>query len=93
MERRQTKELNEKRDAIVKKNEAMEQEYTDKKKKLESDISYLESKKHIDKMLSEMDKREAKRVSQELDDKRLELQAVNEEIASAAEKARVFIVK
>ena len=38
LERRQTKELNEKTDAIVKKNEAMEQEYTDKKEKLESEI-------------------------------------------------------
>lgn len=92
LECRLTKELNEKRDAIVKKNEAMEQEYTDKKKKLEPDILFLESKKHIDKMLSEMDEREAKRVSQELNDKRLELQSVNEEIASAVEKARDAVV-
>lgn len=35
LERRQTRELNEKRDAIVKKNEGLEQEYTDKKKKAE----------------------------------------------------------
>ncbi|MCI5739992.1 MAG: hypothetical protein SO445_02895 [Lachnospiraceae bacterium] len=35
-----------------------------------------------------MDEREAKRISQELDDKRLELQSVNEEITNAAEKAK-----
>lgn len=87
LERRQTKELNEKRDAIVKKNEELEQEYTDKKKKLESDISFLESKKHIDKMLSDMDAKEAKRVSQELDEKRLELQSVKSELASVTDKA------
>lgn len=73
----------------VRKNRVIERECADKKKKLESDISFLESKKHIDKMLSEMD---AKRVSQELEDKRQEFQSVNEEIASAADKAKDVVV-
>lgn len=62
MERRQTRELNEKRDAIVKKNEAIEREYTDKRKKLESEISYLENKRNVEKSLSDMDKRELQRL-------------------------------
>ncbi len=69
LERRQTKELNEKTDAIVKKNEAMEQEYTDKKEKLECEISYLERKRNIEKSLSDMDKRESQRISNELEGK------------------------
>lgn len=77
LERRQTKELNEKTDAIVKKNEAMEREYTDKKEKLESEISYLENKRSIEKSLSDMDKRELQRISNELEGKRLQLQSVN----------------
>lgn len=92
LERRQTKELNEKTDAIVKKNEAMEQEYTDKKEKLESEISYLESKRNIEKSLSDMDKRESQRISDELEGKRLELQSVNQEIEYTTDKAKEAVV-
>ena len=41
-------------------NKAVEKEYTDKKEKLEFDISYLESMRRISKSLSEMDSRESK---------------------------------
>lgn len=58
LERRQTRKLNEKRDAIVKKNEAIEREYTDKRKKMESEISYLENKRSVEKSLSDIWKRE-----------------------------------
>lgn len=92
LERRQTKELNEKTDAIVKKNEAMEQEYTDKKDKLECEISYLESKRNIEKSLSDMDKRESQRISNELEGKRLELQSVNQEIEYTTDKAKETVV-
>ena len=92
LERRQTKELNEKTDAIVKKNEAMEQEYTDKKEKLESEISYLESKRNIEKSFSDMDKRESQRISDELEGKRLELQSVNQEIEYTTDKAKEAVV-
>mgnify|MGYP000779976379 CR=1 FL=1 len=74
-------------DRAVKTNKAIEKEYTDKKEKLESDISYLESMLRISKSLSEMDSRESKQISMELDEKRSELQSVNEELASAIEKA------
>lgn len=92
LERRQTKELNEKTDAIVKKNEAMEQEYTDKKEKLECEISYLESKRNIEKSLSDMDKRESQRISNELEEKRLELQSINQEIEYITDKAKEAVV-
>ena len=46
LERRQTKELNEKTDAIVKKNEAMEQEYTDKKEYYSKGTIQWEIKAH-----------------------------------------------
>lgn len=92
LERRQTKEINEKIDAIVKKNEAMEQEYTDKKEKLECEISYLESKRNIEKSLSDMDKRESQRISNELEGKRLELQSVNQEIEYTTDKAKEAVV-
>ena len=72
-------------DRAVKANKAIEKEYTDKKEKLETDIS--ESMRRITKSLSEMDSRESKQVSMELDEKRAKLQSVNEELASAIEKA------
>ena len=68
-------------------NKAIEKEYTDKKEKLESDISCLESMRRITKSLSEMYGRESKHISKELDEKKSELQSVNEELASAIEKA------
>lgn len=74
-------------DRAVKANKAVEKEYTDKKEKLETDISYLESMRQITESLSEMDSRESKHISKELDEKRTELQSVNEELASAIEKA------
>lgn len=74
-------------DMVVKANKAIEKEYTDKKEKLESDISCLESMWRISKSLSEMDSRELKHISKELDEKRAELQSVNEELASAIGKA------
>lgn len=74
-------------DMAVKANKAVEKEYTDKKEKLETDISYLESMRRITKSLSEMDNRESKQISMELDEKRAKLQSVNEEMASAIEKA------
>ena len=74
-------------DRAVKANKAVEKEYTDKKEKLETDISYLESMRRITESLSEMDSRESKHISKELDEKRTELQSVNEELASAIEKA------
>ena len=74
-------------DRAVKANKAVEKEYTDKKEKLETDISYLESIRRITKSLSEMDSRESKQISMELDEKRTKLQSVNEELASAIEKA------
>lgn len=74
-------------DRAVKANKAVEKEYTDKKEKLETDISYLESMRRITKFLSEMDSRESKQISKEPDEKRSELQSVNEELASAIEKA------
>ena len=64
-------------DRTVKANKAVEKEYTDKKEKLESDISCLESMRRISKSLSSM----------ELDEKRTKLQSVNEELASAIKKA------
>ena len=92
LERRQTRELNEKRDAIVKKNEAIEREYTDKRKKLESEISYLENKRSVEKSLSDMDKRESQRISNELEEKRLELHSVNQEIEYTTDKAKEAVV-
>lgn len=74
-------------DRTVKANKAVEKEYTDKKEKLESDISCLESMRRISKSLSEMDSRQSKQISMELDEKRTKLQSVNEELASAIEKA------
>lgn len=68
-------------------NKAIEKDYTDKKEKLESDISCLESMRRISKSLSEMDSRELKHISKKLDEKRAKLQSVNEELASAIEKA------
>ena len=59
----------------------------DKKEKLETDISCLESMRRISKSLSEMDSRKSKQISMELVEKRSELQSVNEELASAIEKA------
>ena len=76
----------------VRENKAIEREFIGKKKKLKSDISFIESKKNIDKMLSEMDEREAKCVLQELDNKHQELKSVNEEIASAADKAKDAVI-
>ena len=43
--------------------------------------------RRITKSLSEMDSRESKHISKELDEKRSELQSVNEELASTIEKA------
>ena len=83
----QLREQVEESDRAVKANKAVEKEYTDKKEKLESDISYLESMQRITKSLSEMDSRESKHISKELDEKRSELQLVNQELASAIEKA------
>ena len=60
-------------DMAVKANKAVEKEYTDKKEKLETDISYLESMRRITKSLSEMDSRESKQISMELDEKRAKL--------------------
>ena len=74
-------------DMAVKANKAIEKEYTDKKEKLESDISCLESMRRISKSLSEMDSRELKHISKKLDEKRAKHQSVNEELASAIEKA------
>ena len=92
LERRQTRELNEKRDAIVKQNEAIEREYADKRNKLESEILYLENKRNVEKSLSDMDKREAQRISNELEGKRLELQTVNQEIEYTTDKAKEAVV-
>ena len=83
----QLQEQVEESDRAVNANKAVEKEYTDKKEKLESDISYLESMQRITKSLSEMDSRESKHISKELDEKRSELQLVNQELASAIEKA------
>lgn len=83
----QLQEQVEESDRAVKANKAIEKEYTDKKEKLESDISCLESMRRISKSLSEMDSRESKQISMELDEKRSELQSVNEELANAIEKA------
>ena len=83
----QLQEQVEESDRAVKANKAVEKEYTDKKEKLETDISYLESIRRITKSLSEMDSRESKQISMELDEKRTKLQSVNEELASAIEKA------
>lgn len=83
----QLQEQVEESDRAVKANKAIEKEYTDKKEKLESDISCLESMRRITKSLSEMDSRESKQISMELDEKRSELQSVNGELASAIEKA------
>ena len=83
----QLQEQVEESDRAVKANKAVEKEYTDKKEKLEFDISYLESMRRITKSLSEMDSRESKHISKELDEKKSELQSVNEELASAIEKA------
>ncbi len=74
-------------DRAVKANKAVKKEYTDKKEKLETDISCLESMRRISKSLSEMDSRKSKQISMELVEKRVELQSVNEELASAIEKA------
>ena len=74
-------------DRAVKANKAVKKEYTDKKEKLETDISCLESMRRISKSLSEMDSRKSKQISMELVEKRSELQSVNEELASAIEKA------
>ena len=74
-------------DRAVKANKAVKKEYTDKKEKLETDISCLESMRRISKSLSEMDSRKSKQISMELVKKRSELQSVNEELASAIEKA------
>ena len=49
-------------DMAVKANKTFEKEYTDKKEKLEFDISYLESMWRISKSLSEMDSRESKHI-------------------------------
>lgn len=64
-------------DRAVKTNKAIEKEYTDKKEKLEFDISYFESMRRITKSLSEMDSRESKQISMELDEKRAKLKSVN----------------
>lgn len=77
-------------DRAVKANKAIEKEYTDKKEKLESDISCLESMRRITKSLSEMYGRESKHISKELDEKKSELQSVNEELASAIEKQKML---
>lgn len=74
-------------DRAVKTNKAFEKEYMDKKDKLESDISYLESMRRISKSLSEMDSGESKQVSMEFVEKRAKLQSVNEELESTIEKA------
>lgn len=92
MERRQTRELNEKRDAIVKKNEAIEREYTGKRKKLESEILYLENKRIVEKSLSDMEKRESQRISNELEGKWLELQSVKQEIEYTTDKEKEAVV-
>lgn len=83
----QLQEQVEESDRAVKANKAVEKEYADKKEKLETDISYLESMWPITKSLSEMDSRESKQISMELDEKREKLQSVNEELSSAIEKA------
>lgn len=83
----QLQEQVEESDRAVKANRAVEKEYTDKKEKLETDVSYLESMRRITKSLSEMDSIESKHISKELDEKRSELQSVNQELASAIEKA------
>lgn len=83
----QLQEQVEESDRAVKANKAVEKEYADKKEKLESDISCLESMRRISKSLSEMDSRESKQISMELVEKRSELQSVNEELASTIEKA------
>ncbi len=74
-------------DRAVKTNKAFEKEYMDKKDKLESDISYLESMRRISKSLSEMDSGESKQISMEFVEKRAKLQSVNEELESTIEKA------
>lgn len=76
MERRQTKELQEKADEISKKTATLEKEYTDKRKKLDTEIANLEQKRGIEKSLSDMDKRETQCISIELECKMLELQSV-----------------
>ncbi len=86
------KEFNEKRDEIVEKEKCLEREYTDKKEKLESEISYLENKRRIEKALSDMDKRESQRISNELEGKRLELQSVNQEIEYTTDEAKKAVV-
>ena len=74
-------------DRAVKTNKAFEKEYMDKKEKLESDISYLESMRRISKSLSEMDSGESEQISMEFVEKRAKLQSVNEELESTIEKA------
>ena len=82
------KEFNEKREEITKKEESLEQKYTDKRERLESEISYLETKRNTEKMLADIDHREAQRVSKEVELKRQELQLVNREIESTTDKAK-----
>ena len=88
----QLQEQVEESDRAVKANKAIEKEYTDKKEKLESDISCLESMRRITKSLSEMDSRESKQISMELDEKRAKLQLVNQELASAIDDGRKSLV-
>ena len=83
----QLQEQVEESNRAAKANKAVEKEYMDKKEKLESDILYLESMRRITKSLSEMDSRESKHISKELDEKRSELQLVNQELENAIEKA------
>lgn len=85
----QLQEQVEESDRAVKANKAIEKNIRIKRK-LESDISCLESMRRITKSLSEMDSRESKQISMELDEKRSELQSVNEELASAIEKQKML---
>ncbi len=54
---------------------------------MESKISCLESIRRFSKSLSEMESRESKHISKELDENKSEIQSVSEERASAIEKS------
>ena len=92
LERRQTQQLQDKIDEIIKKTTDLEKEYTDKRKKLDTEISNLQQQRSIEKSLSDMDKREIQRISMELEGKKLELQSVKQEIEENANKAKEAVL-
>ena len=70
LEKKQTAELEEKTQAIVAKNEALESEYEEKKKQYNFELSYLKNKSRFEKTQLEMGERELDRISRDIEDKR-----------------------